>query len=1157
MNYPKMLRASTVILASSLASAQQVTWQDNPISGKVVGLTYGTSGWNAAEAQAVAYGGHLVTIRSAAENQWLKNSFASVWAAPNTNGPWIGFSDAQVEGQWRWSSNEPVSFPSPWGAGEPNNASGIEDWGHFGAAGSGWGWNDAQEGSAFRSLIELQQRPPRSWSWPVFYGTGSWPAYGILVDLDADGDLDYASPDSNSYQISLWTNDGSGRFSPLQAPVQIGGRANTIVACDWDGDGMVELIAADWWAMDRLLLIDNNGAGFQASVLTAGVPNAHGVSVADFDRDGQLEVVVARANSANSIGEIRIYTQSPNGQLVGFSSIPTPGMMYQTLPQDLNGDGYLDLLALGDAPGVGLHVGQPDGTLSYSGEIGSGITRCARAADVDADGCLELLIPRQSSGTLEIWQYSCGNLLAASAFTRSQVVSCGVGAEWVDVADLDGDGDLDAAVSLIGSENIVTCVNSSGVFSVDHSLSDMHSAACTAIGDLDGDAKPDLVTSNATSNRFAVHFNQSIFDCNGNGIDDPLDVSSGFAQDCNGNGRPDSCDLAFGSSRDSNGNGFLDECEPTLVSITPAVRPAFQQTVVTVAATNIPDGVATLTLTSPAFSMPVVQAVGIVNSVGTATLPPLVAASAIDVVAAGSLSFTDAQGNAAVTAVTPSVFTWDVPEIVEAVPSNGPFDQYTSVLFRLEDHVATSGVGSASFDGGTPQSAYLFSIGGQTYANTVAPPQAAPGPVSVLLRFGNEFTLAQRGFVYLGPGITNLSATGGWQAGGEALDVGLYGFAPGVPVEVSFGNGSTTSVVVAVPSGVPAASSVSLATPFVAASGALDLEVVQYAGQLNEKRALSPGAWLAKAPAVLDVNPAAVFQGGGESVTVTLEGFPAGQPTHLDLGSLAYSVTNTGTLDLSTVSVTTSLAPQSGAFDVTARQAAGTPTQLEATLAASLTVVGPSLLGLQPASGPLEGGTQVVANTTGFDPSQPAQVQLGGTTVVGTVTGIGVAQTVSFRTTLATADGATGVTISQGVLIATLPNGFTFDPPRVTTYCQAKLTSAGTLPVIGFTGSPSLSTGDFAITLSNALPNKTAVYFYGGVEVPPFTSFYGGKLCVDSPFTRGPRIDTDATGFVSCPLVVTPALVGSNIAIQWWFRDPADPFTVGLSRGLKVEGFYP
>jgi hypothetical protein len=90
---------------TAMGTAQQVRWVDNPLSGKVVGLTYGTSGWNAAEAQAVAYGGHLVTIRNAAENQWLKDAFAG-----QLNGSWIGYTDAGTEGQWRWSSGEPTIF---------------------------------------------------------------------------------------------------------------------------------------------------------------------------------------------------------------------------------------------------------------------------------------------------------------------------------------------------------------------------------------------------------------------------------------------------------------------------------------------------------------------------------------------------------------------------------------------------------------------------------------------------------------------------------------------------------------------------------------------------------------------------------------------------------------------------------------------------------------------------------------------------------------------------------------------------------------------------------------------------------------------------------------------------------------------------------------
>ncbi len=36
------------------------------------------------------------------------------------------------------------------------------------------------------------------------------------------------------------------------------------------------------------------------------------------------------------------------------------------------------------------------------------------------------------------------------------------------------------------------------------------------------------------------------YDCNGNGVDDALDIASGFATDCNGNGIPDSCEIAAG-----------------------------------------------------------------------------------------------------------------------------------------------------------------------------------------------------------------------------------------------------------------------------------------------------------------------------------------------------------------------------------------------------------------------------------------------------------------------------------------------------------------------------------------------------------------------------------------------------------------------------------
>ncbi len=52
-----------------------------------------------------------------------------------------------------------------------------------------------------------------------------------------------------------------------------------------------------------------------------------------------------------------------------------------------------------------------------------------------------------------------------------------------------------------------------------------------------------------------------VSDCNGNGVEDDVDISSGTNPDCNGNGIPDDCDISSQDSLDCNSNGVPDECD--------------------------------------------------------------------------------------------------------------------------------------------------------------------------------------------------------------------------------------------------------------------------------------------------------------------------------------------------------------------------------------------------------------------------------------------------------------------------------------------------------------------------------------------------------------------------------------------------------------------
>jgi hypothetical protein len=478
------------------------------------------------------------------------------------------------------------------------------------------------------------------------------------------------------------------------------------------------------------------------------------------------------------------------------------------------------------------------------------------------------------------------------------------------------------------------------------------------------------------------------------------------------------------------------------------------------------------------------------------------------------------------------------------------------VVYTLADNTVTTGIGTATFGGAAPQIAHLFSVNGLSKVVTTAPVQATPGPVSVLLRFGNEQTLAERGFVYLGPGLADLSVAEGWQAGGEPLTLSLVDFAPDAPIEVRLGTGVTTGT----PTGFLATSAMTVTTPYTATNGVVDLELVQFAGQPNEKRVTSPGAWLARAPQVIGATPANAYQGGGETVSLALAGFRPGELVRVELGSAAtgwvtLQATPSGTLDQSSLSFVMPLAPFAGQVDVVAIQDAGGASELRAIAAGAFTVVGASIASLSPTSGPLEGGTTVVVQTSGFQEGVAAQVTLGGATVAGVVAGSGASQTVTFRTVLASASGPSDVNITQGVFNAVLPSGYAFDAARVIGYCTAKLTGQGTLPVIGFSGSPSVTTGDFAITLSNALPNKTAQYFYG-TTASNFPLF-GGFLCAGGGVVRGPLTSTNASSAAATPFPVLAPLVGSKRYFQWWFRDPLDPAGSGrgLSAGLEVE-FY-
>jgi hypothetical protein len=115
------------------------------------------STWSIGEAQAVALGGHLVTVNDAEENAWIRCNLATLDGA-NGEDAWIGLTDVASEGSFVWISGEKASYTN-WGAGEPNDAGGIEDVAQFRSDGR---WNDNTDGPIriFYSIAEVPGGEP-------------------------------------------------------------------------------------------------------------------------------------------------------------------------------------------------------------------------------------------------------------------------------------------------------------------------------------------------------------------------------------------------------------------------------------------------------------------------------------------------------------------------------------------------------------------------------------------------------------------------------------------------------------------------------------------------------------------------------------------------------------------------------------------------------------------------------------------------------------------------------------------------------------------------------------------------------------------------------------------------------------------------------------
>jgi len=324
---------------------------------------------------------------------------------------------------------------------------------------------------------------------------------GVAVgDYDNDGfeDLYVTAYGGNK----LYHNNGDGTFSDVTVKAGVGGGGWSTSAAwvDLDGDGFLDLIVLrylewdfddiwcgehkegyraychpDWFKPISPLVYHNNGNGtfteVAAKVGLARPGKGLGLAIADYDRDGHIDLFVAN----DSMLEF-LYHNKGNGTFeeVGLPAevaVDIDGRTYAGMGVDFadyNNDGWPDILVTNLAnQRYALYQNNGDGSFTYVSTT-SGISKMTlahsgwgvRFVDYDNDGRKDLLIAQgHDLDTVELTlpnlRYREPMLLARNTGNGFADVSAESGAifqkAWVGRAlatgDLDNDGRVDAVVT--------------------------------------------------------------------------------------------------------------------------------------------------------------------------------------------------------------------------------------------------------------------------------------------------------------------------------------------------------------------------------------------------------------------------------------------------------------------------------------------------------------------------------------------------------------------------------------------------------------------------------------------------------------------------------------------------------------------------------------
>jgi hypothetical protein len=303
---------------------------------------------------------------------------------------------------------------------------------------------------------------------------------------------------------------GSITFAPAEqyptgSSIGPGPGAVTTIAIDVDGDADVDVVTTDWFGGGPLVLRNTGTGAFGPPTPISGAANVGALATGDLNRDGRPDLV-GRDDSG-----VVVLLANGDGTFTAKGRVSVSANAQQSVAVvDTNGDHVLDIVTP-ERLGIQVLIGHGDGTFSI-GPVSplTGLLADLKPANLDGDGVADLVVADATPLTQRVVALrGTGD----GSFVVSGTGAVGYGPEAVMAGDLNGDSRDDAV-----SVDSFSVFNSPPSFSITVLVGDGHGgfgAPATyptgdgpvsgALADFNGDGRLDVAVSAVGSSVVTVY----------------------------------------------------------------------------------------------------------------------------------------------------------------------------------------------------------------------------------------------------------------------------------------------------------------------------------------------------------------------------------------------------------------------------------------------------------------------------------------------------------------------------------------------------------------------------------------------------------------------------------------------------------------------------